>query len=96
MPKTALAPHREQKPDAERHLEHGSKLCGGKADVLISHDDLELLSTCSIRLRPLTIVFLEDFGVFYDPLEILDDNAGAEHLLADHGIVLVLAVVRIP
>lgn len=78
------------------HLEHRAELCRGKADVIVAHDDLELLPAGSIWLWPLAVVFLKDPGIQDDALEFVQDGSGDVHLLADDGVVLVVAVVSIP
>ena len=73
-----------------------SNLAGGEADVLISNDNLQLLTTNSVWLGPEGVILRHDLAVLDDPLELVHDSCLDIGLLPDHGVVLVVAVVGIP
>lgn len=56
---------------------------------------LQLLSANLVRHGPIAIIFLHDLAVFDNLFESLDDTLIYKNFLADHGIILVVGVVRV-
>lgn len=63
--------------------------------MLVVDHNLQLLSTDPVGLRPQRVLFLHDLRVDYDAAQLVHDAGMAEHLLPDHGVVLVVGVVGI-
>ena len=49
-------------------------LACGEADVLVPNDDLQLLPTNSVGLRPKLVVLRHDLGVFNDPPQLVHNS----------------------
>ena len=73
-----------------------ANLAGGEADVFVSDDDLQLLTADTVGLRPEGVVLGHDLAVLDDSLQLVHHGGVDECLLADHGVVLVVAVVGVP
>jgi hypothetical protein len=52
------------------HLQHISNTSATREQHLAVQDDLKLLATNLVRLRPRVVVFLHDFTVAHDLLEL--------------------------
>lgn len=76
-------------------IDQRANLGSGERNVLITNEDLELLSAHSVRLRPASVVLLHDFTVLNNPLELVQNQLADSGLLADHGVVLVVGIVGI-
>ena len=59
-------------------------------------DDLELLPSDAVRGGPALVVLPHDVRLHDDALQLLDDGWGYEGLLADHRVVFIVAIVRVP
>ena len=77
-------------------VHQGADLAGGEADVFVPDDDLQLLTTNTVGLRPEGIVLGHDLAVLNNSLELVHDGGVHESLLPDHGVVLVVAVIGVP
>ena len=77
-------------------VHQGADLAGGEADVFVPDDDLQLLTTNTVGLRPESIVLGHDLAVLDDSAQLVHHGAVDVGLLADHRVVLVVAVVGIP
>lgn len=77
-------------------VHQGPDLAGGEADVLVPDHDLQLLAAHAVRLRPQRVVLGHDLAVLDDPPQLVHHGAVDVGLLADHRVVLVVAVVGIP
>ena len=77
-------------------VHQGPDLAGGEADVLVPDHDLQLLAAHAVRLRPQRVVLGHDLAVLNDPPQLVHHGAVDVGLLADHRVVLVVAVVGIP
>ena len=73
-----------------------ANLAGGETDVLVSDDDLQLLTAHTVGLRPEGVVLGHDLAVLDDSLQLVHHGGVDECLLTDHGVVLVVAVIRVP
>ena len=67
----------------------------GERDVLVAHDDLELLAADTVGRRPRLVVLLHDLGLVDDALELLHHRLVHIRLLADQRVVLVVGVVGV-
>ena len=77
-------------------VHQGADLARGEADVFVPDDDLQLLTTNTVGLRPESIVLGHDLAVLDDSAQLVHHGAVDVGLLADHRVVLVVAVVGIP
>jgi len=77
------------------HVNKTANLAGGEADVLVPDDNLQLLPADSVRLWPQFVVLGHDLGVFNDPPQLVHNSLMRVSLLADHCVILVVAVVGI-
>ena len=59
-------------------------------------DDLELLPSDAVWRGPALVVLPHDIRLHDDALQLLDDGWGYEGLLADHRVVFIVAIVRVP
>ena len=64
--------------------------------MLVADDDLQFLTTYTVRLRPESVVLGHDLAVLDDSLQLVHHGGVDEGLLPDHGVVLVVAVVGVP
>jgi hypothetical protein len=76
-------------------VDEGANLGGGEGDVLVAHNNLELLPPHAVGLWPVVVVLLHNLGLLDDPPGLAEDGGGDEDLLADHGVVLVVGVVGV-
>jgi len=66
-----------------------------EGNVLVPHDNLELLASHPIGFRPVVVVLLHDLAL-RDYSAALTQNGGSEvHLLADYCVVFVVGVVGV-
>merc|ERR1719187_1170915 len=67
---------------------------------MISLSSITLLSSSmtayTVRLRPQRIVLSHDLTILNNPSQLVHDSLMHIRLLADHGVVLVVAVVGVP
>jgi len=52
-------------------VDQRADLAGGERDVLVAHQDLQLLAPHAVRLRPQRVVLLQDLTLANDPLQLL-------------------------
>ena len=78
------------------HVNQGSNLAGGEADVLVSDHDLQLLTSHAVGLGPEGVVLGHDLAVLDDPPELVHDGPVDVGLLPDHCVILVVGVVGVP
>ena len=77
-------------------IHQAANLAGGEADVFVADDDLQLLTSNTVRLRPEGVVLGHDLAVLDDSLQFVHHGGVDESLLSDHGVVLVVAVIGVP
>ena len=73
-----------------------ANLAGCERDVFVADDDLQLLTSNTVRLRPEGVVLGHDLAVLDDSLQFVHHGGVDESLLPDHGVVLVVAVIGVP
>lgn len=76
-------------------IQEGAGLGGGERYVLVADDDLQLLATNAVRLRPERVVLLHDLRVLDNALELLHHALVHVRLLPYHRVVLVVGVVGV-
>lgn len=72
-----------------------SDLGRSERDMLVAHDDLELLTTDSVWWRPQLVVLLHDLRVLDDSLQLVHHSLVHVGLFADQRVVLVVRVVGV-
>jgi len=77
------------------HINQTANLAGCERDVLVADDNLQLLTANSVWLRPKLIIFGHDLTILNDPPQLIHDSLMGVCLLADHCVILVVAVVCI-
>lgn len=77
------------------NVDERSNLGSCEGNVLVPHDNLQLLASHTVGFRPVVVVLLHDLAL-RDYTAALTQNGGSEvHLLADYGVVFVVGVVGI-
>ena len=77
------------------NVDQRADLGGGERNVLIAHDNLELLAADSVRCRPRLVVLLHDVRLLDDPLQLVHYRLVHVRLLPDQRVVLIVRVVGI-
>lgn len=64
--------------------------------MFVADENLELLSTNSIGLRPANIVLLHDFTILDDPFEFIENKPRDTCFFSNHGVIFIIRIVGVP